>query len=146
MRRGIAGLALVLAACAGLPTVDPVGENEAFVVAEAARYAGELGLRVRGEITTETRWFKPGEAGCPSSPPIGCYAAGYYDAGVAYFYRPWVARQERPALSEVACHEVCHAAPGAYLGHTAEWRACMARGGWAEAGETIGREGGAWVD
>lgn len=146
MRRWAVG-ALLFAGCgAGIPTVEPVDGREAFVIAETARYAGMLGLRVRGKITDRTQWYAPGEAGCPSSPPIGCYAAGYYSAGVAYFYRPWVGRQERAALSQVACHEVCHAAPGAYLGHTAEWRACMARGGFPQAGETIGRKGEAWVE
>lgn len=138
---------LFAAGCAGLPTVDPVGENEAFVIAETARYAGLLGLRVRGEITERTTWYAPGEGGCPTSPPVGCYAAGYYSAGVAYFYRPWVDRQTDPReLSRVAAHEVCHGSGGAaYLGHGADWQACMVRAGWPDAGPTIGRGGTTWV-
>lgn len=137
--------AVVFAGCARLPTVESVGTNEVFVLAETARVAGALGLEVRGAISERAYVVPAGQQGCPAVPAVGCYAAGWYVGGVAYYYRRWVDDQtDMGELTFVATHEVCHARDP--VGHGPAWVACMERGGYPGTGATIGWEGGRWID
>ena len=146
MRTGATVLmGLVVAACARLPTVEPVGANEVLIVAETARVAGVLGLEVRGAISERPYVVPAGQQGCPAVPATGCYAAGWYVGGVAYYWRGWVARADAGEITFVATHEVCHARDP--VGHGPAWVACMERGGYPGAGATIAGEGGdRWVE
>lgn len=103
-------LGALLAGCGtgiGWNLVSPSSEIEAAVLEATSRHAATLGLNVRGQITDE----RCGEA------------AGWYDRGVAYFYRPYLATQatlgDEPCsdpegrcerVGGLAAHEVCHAA------------------------------------
>lgn len=83
---------------------DPVsatGVNELHILAETSRFAGLMGVKVRGEIT-DTPYLYGGQV-----------ATGWYQGGVAYYYRPHVEKLNNNGFAEtttnVACHEVCHA-------------------------------------
>lgn len=70
-------------------------------MSETTRFAALLRVRVHGELSQHF-WLV--------DPSTGAYAAGWYNAGVAYYYQPWVQAQEDfSKLSYVAAHEVCHA-------------------------------------
>lgn len=96
--------AVGMAACgATTPTTAPTTPVEDALLAETARLAAVLGVRVRGEIT-EKRYITPqGEA------------TGWYSGGVAYYNRAMVAQgvslepePYRETATNVAGHEVCH--------------------------------------
>ena len=90
------------------PTVDPATELEMLLIAETSRFAGMMGVQVRGEITDQ-HYTGIG----PSGP---WEATGWYQAGVAYYNRGMVAKTVsidvepyKETASNVACHEVAHA-------------------------------------
>lgn len=108
----IAALALVGALVVGCSfKYQPTGassEVEGVLLKETARSAGALSVNVHGEIT-ET--ISKGQQAPGQNDPVG-----WYQAGVAWYYRPQVARYvslEPEAGHEtarnVAGHEVCHA-------------------------------------
>lgn len=77
---------------------------EQALVDDTARWAGQLGVSVRGEITTQRYDTPQGRA------------AGWYQGGVAYYDREMVAEYVRlvptpgcETASNVAAHEVAHA-------------------------------------
>ena len=91
-------------------TTGPSSEIESALLSYTDLYAGRLGVKVTGKIS-ENR---------PSSLE-GVGALGWYEAGVAYYYRPAVAVQVSLAgepcpdpdgrcelASGIAAHEVCH--------------------------------------
>lgn len=96
----VALLALSSAGCgaSGWGTVPSDGEKEVVLLRETDRVAAVLHVKVRGEITDKLSKYQD---------PL---TAGFYDGGVAYFYRPvieqYVSLEECP---NVAAHEVCHA-------------------------------------
>jgi hypothetical protein len=113
--------ALVLAGCSIDLTVPSSGtEQETHVLGETARFAGMLGVRVRGELTDANREYPPGSFGCPAG-GLPCWAAGWYEAGVAYYRRSWVVKQELANLTDTAAHEVCHSKEP---GHNPKHLAC----------------------
>jgi hypothetical protein len=84
---------------------DPVEE---MLLAETARFAGQLGLKVRGEIT-DTISKAQQTSGIPDP-------TAWYSGGVAWYYRPrvreTVSLEPEPGhetATNVAAHEVCHA-------------------------------------
>lgn len=96
-------LGLALAACgAAYNIVTPSSPEESFILGETTRLATKLQVKVTGAVT-DTRYPTILPDGTPS------YAAGWYDRGTCYYYRPWVVKQEPAALTFVAAHEVCHA-------------------------------------
>ena len=107
--------ALLAASCGNVynPVSSSGTEQEAWVLAETARIAGVLNVRVHGELTDHV--YSPGE---------GQVAAGWYEGGVAYYYRPWIMKQSLETLTDVAGHEVCHAV--SFFHDAAHWR-CMAQ-------------------
>ncbi len=108
---------------------EPTGASslvEEALLAETALAAGLQSVRVRGEITDT---ISPAQK-VPGQPD----PTAWYSGGVAWYYRPQVARNVsiarepgRETARNVATHEVCHAThPHHNLSH---WQ-CMAR--WAE--------------
>lgn len=109
MRANRSVLLLVLVGCAkaGWSPVSPSGDVEQALLAYTSTYAARLGWNVRGEIT-DTRKREQLDA------------AGWYDRGVAYYYRPAIhdfvtlTDGECPAAprcelaSGIAAHEVAH--------------------------------------
>lgn len=103
MRTLLLALTIATAGCgAQWDVVSPDGEKESFLLAETARFAGLMGVKVRGEIT-DTPYY------------VGTsVATGWYTSGTAYYYRPLVKNLEfqptagRETLTNVAAHEVCH--------------------------------------
>jgi hypothetical protein len=87
----------------GTPSGDP---REDHVVAETARFAGMLGVRVRG-VVTDVTYLVPAQA--PRYPGERVPAAGWYAHGVAYYYRPVVLTRDAAYLTRLAAHETCHA-------------------------------------
>lgn len=78
---------------------------EMALVDHTARFAGQLGVKARGEITEK---MHPGLAKVNPT--------AWFDGGVAYYYRPNVERYVRlvptPGFEtavNIAAHETCHA-------------------------------------
>lgn len=105
----VSALCAVSVGCgASSALVSPTSDVESALVAYTGEFAARLGLKVRGEITDQHY-------------PGSLEAVGWYQAGVAYYYRPLVSEQvtledgvcpAAPACelaSGVAAHEVCHA-------------------------------------
>lgn len=100
--------ALLFTSCAHpYPTeaADSYSAVEMALVDHTARFADQLGVRVKGVITDKMH------AGLAQSNPTA-----WYDAGIAYYYRPNVERYVRlvptpgcETAVNVAAHEVCHA-------------------------------------
>ncbi len=113
----VALLALTSAGCGfKWDVVSPTDAVEGELLSETARFAGVLGVNVHGVITDElSKAQKLNE-------PVG-----FYDGGVAYYYRPNVEKYVGPgkvlSATDVAAHEVCHA--NHYLHDHAHW-ACSA--------------------
>jgi len=108
---GLLSMAAAAALLAGCAAAYPTEPDEAFSAVEmalvdhTARFAGQLGVNVRGEITIK---MHPGLASLNPT--------GWYEAGVAYYYRPNVERYVclvptpgGQTASNVAAHEVAHA-------------------------------------
>lgn len=106
---------------------SPVEASETFTSTEmalvdnTARWAGQRGVKVRGEITTER--YTGVDADGKS-----WEAAGWYKAGVAYYNRDMVARWVTlvptpgcETAANVAAHEVAHAL---YHAHDAQHWCC----------------------
>jgi len=90
--------------------VDPSSDVEGVLISETARFAGLHGVKVRGEITEK---LSPAQAASGQNP------TGWYEAGVAYYYRPMIAKYVtveptagHETATNVAHHEVCHAVTG----------------------------------
>jgi len=104
----IAAAAALLTGCASAYPTEPDEEFSAVEMAlvdNTARWAAQLGVNVRGEITSRMH------PGLTSLNP-----AGWYEAGVAYYYRPNIERYVQlvptpggQTASGVAAHEVAHA-------------------------------------
>jgi hypothetical protein len=107
---GLLSLAAVTAAlltgCAvARPTeASEFSATEMALVDDTARWAGQLEVNVRGEITTRTHITPQGRA------------TGWYEGGVAYYDREMVAEWVRlvptpgcETAANVAAHEVAHA-------------------------------------
>lgn len=108
---------------------EPTSANgvvEETLLAETARAAGVLNVRVHGEITdtiSKGRVEQANQAGGAGLP------TGWYQAGVAWYYRPRVAvtvsidpTPGRETARNVAGHEVCHAI--SYFHDLTHWN-CM---------------------
>lgn len=96
---------------------------EATLLSETARAAGALGVRVHGEITDTIS--KAQQVAGQEDP------TGWYSGGVAWYYRPQVARfvsiepeGGHETARNVAGHEVCHAISSFH--DVTHWE-CMAR-------------------
>lgn len=90
-------------------TTDPTTESELLLISETARFAKLQGVDVVGEIT-ETPYIVPaGQQGCPADHAGGCYAAGWLQSGVAYYYRPIIKDTSPADCTNIAAHEVAHA-------------------------------------
>lgn len=121
MRRVALALALAPLGCLpSAPTFDAQTEGEALVISETARFAGMLGVRVHGELVDQTRLYPPGQYGCPADAKASCYATGWLEGGVAWYYRRGIAEAWEIGgaglVSGIAAHEVAHAL---HLGHDA---------------------------
>lgn len=116
----ISAAALLMTGC-GL--ANPTEASEPFTAVEmalvdnTARFADQIGVRVRGEITTQRYVL-----------PDGAEAAGWYIAGVAYYNRDmaakWISLVPEPGretAANVAAHEVAHAI---YHNHDASHWCC----------------------
>jgi hypothetical protein len=108
---GLLSLAAAAALLTGCAAAYPTEASDGFspvemaLVDQTARWAGQLGVRVRGEITNR---MHPGLASVNPT--------AWYEAGVAYYYRPNVERLVRlvptpgcETAANVAAHEVAHA-------------------------------------
>lgn len=80
---------------------------ERALVDQTARFAAELGVSVRGKITSRLH---------PTYVNANAVAVAWYERGVAYYYRPSVARHVslvpepgKETVASIASHEVCHA-------------------------------------
>ena len=100
-------LVLLLTACHPYGVTSPSGEKEALLLSETDRFATLMGVKVRGEISDR----QP-----QSFISAGVTAAGWYEGGVAYYYRPEIERHMsiepeagKETCTNVAAHETCHA-------------------------------------
>lgn len=118
--------ALLAAGCGNAynPVASSGTEQEAWILAETARIAGVLNVRVHGELTDHVYSIKQGTGGCPADYPTPCIAGGWLEGGTAYYYRPWVLRQSLENLTDTAGHEVCHAV--SFFHDVKHWT-CMAQ-------------------
>lgn len=99
----VAALALATLSCGSRWTaVGPSDPREEHVLAETARFAAVLGVRIRG-VVTEDIYAVKGSDGEPVP------AAGWYESGVAYYWRPELLRRDLDFGTALAAHEVCHA-------------------------------------
>ena len=101
-------IAVLLGACgfAYEPT-SATTAVELMLLSETARHAATLGAKVRGEIT-ET--ISTGQIPC-----VGPWPTGWYQAGVAWYYRPMVGKYVsiepeagHETATNVSAHECCH--------------------------------------
>jgi hypothetical protein len=125
MRRGIVLLVVGSLGCSNFSyhVTGPSSEVESALLSYTDEYAARLGVSVRGEIATNRTGAQEQDD-----------AAGWYSAGIAYYYRPAVDQYvtlvdgDCPAAprcelaSGVAAHEVCHAKE---LGHDTRHWCCM---------------------
>lgn len=85
--------------------VEPSGIVEEMLISETARFAGILGVQVRGEITDK---LAPNQISAVVTP------LSWYDEGIAYYYRPMLHRVSltpeagKETATNIAAHEVCH--------------------------------------
>jgi len=124
---GLLSIAAAAALLTGCTAARPTEASETYTTIEmalvdnTARWAGQLGVKVRGEITTE-RYTGVDASG------VAWEATGWYIAGVAYYNREQVARWVRlvptpgcETAANVAAHEVAHAL---YHAHDAQHWCC----------------------
>ena len=122
---GLLAIAAMAAALVGCASPYPTEAAEHYTAVEmalvdhTARYAAQLGVQVRGVITSK---MYPGFAAA------GIDATAWYEGGVAYYYRPnvarWVSLVPAPgqeAATNIAAHEVAHAI---YPWHAADHWCC----------------------
>lgn len=122
MRRYGLALGLLATSCGfRYEATAPGNPVEEALLSETARAAGAIGVRVRGEITDT---ISPAQL----SPGVPAPTA-WYSGGVAWFYRPMIAKYVsidpepgRETARNVATHEVCHAV--SYHHDLAHWE-CM---------------------
>lgn len=116
-------------ACANFswPTLSTSTPNEDMLISETTRFAGLMHVNVRGKITDE---LLPNQLEAQLN--SGETPTAWYNAGVAYYYRPRVkylsieVEPGKETCTNIAAHEVCHAKnPFHNLAH---WE-CMAK--WA---------------
>ena len=129
MRVLIACLALLASGCGGFswPTLAPEADVESVLLAETRRASDALGVKVEGRITDE---WSPGQVEAAAG---GQAALAWYTPGVAWYYRPLVAKHVsiepeggKETARNVAAHEVAHAVS---IGHgCAHWRCAYAAG------------------
>lgn len=117
----ISAAALLLTGC-GLANPSAVSAStftsvEMALVDDTARWAGQLGVKVEGRITTDRYVL-----------PDGAEAAGWYSGGIAYYNRDmaakWISLVPEPGretAANVAAHEVAHAI---YHNHDASHWCC----------------------
>jgi hypothetical protein len=103
----------MLAGCLRSPTgLESDSEAEAQVLKDTARFAGALSVRVHGEVTDRRYDIPAGTGGCPKG-GASCYATGWYQSGVAWYYRPGIASAwdigGSALIRDIAAHETCHA-------------------------------------
>ena len=111
MKLSILFVVLLTAACSfSYRPSSPSDDVEAMLLSETARFAGMLKVAVHGEMTDSIS-----AAQREGLEPKG-YPAGWYLAGVAWYYRPQVKRfvtlepeAGHETATNVAAHEVCHA-------------------------------------
>lgn len=110
---GTFALIAMCVAMVGCGITQPTEAEETFTTVEralvdnTARFAAELRVSVRGEITSKLH---------PSLVAANVVAAAWYEKGVAYYYRPNIAKYVRlvpePGMetaANIAAHETCHA-------------------------------------
>lgn len=120
---GLAALVALLVATIGCVSPYPTEASETFTEVEmalvdhTARFATQLGVKARGEITDKMY---------PALAEMNPTA--WFDGSVAYYYRPNVARYVRlvptpgcETAANVAAHEVAHAL---YHAHDAQHWCC----------------------
>ena len=112
-------LVLTLCGCEGAwsPTEASADPREEHVLSETERFAVVLGVRVEGRLTDDV--YK-----CATEDGTPTVAAGWYDRGVAWYYRPNLKAKDLSYGTELAAHEVCHAIEPT---HNARHKACMAQ-------------------
>jgi len=100
---------MTLPACAArrpnsnAPSVPPSGDpREQHVLDETTRFAGLLGVSVRGVLTDHVYNVR-------CSDGTMCPAAGWYADGRAYYWRPNLLKHDADFGTALAAHEVCHA-------------------------------------
>jgi len=102
----VVALAL-LVGCGSVPTGPDSGDpREDHILAETARFASMLRVKVRGVVTDEVYLVPPS---VPAYPGELVPAAGWYRDGVARYYRRQVLKQSLEYGSALAAHEVAHA-------------------------------------
>lgn len=116
----LSAVAFLLTGCVVNPTTvstETYTEVEMALIDSTARWSGQLGVNVRGEITTESYVMSSGRA------------TAWYSGGVAYYDREMVERYVRlvptpgcETAANVAAHEVAHAL---YMAHDISHWCCM---------------------
>ncbi len=93
----------LLISCGGTTIVAPDGDpREQHVLDETARFAGILHVNIRGALTDHVY-----EVRC--SDGTMCPAAGWYEGGTAYYWRPNLLERDLAYGTALAAHETCHA-------------------------------------
>jgi hypothetical protein len=108
--------ALLLASCVQsltLPTDDPY---EQHILAETARFAKLLNVRVTAEVVDDV-YMVTSSDGLSKVP-----AAGWYDGGKIKYWRIVVRERGFEYGTALAAHEVCHSQT---LGHNSVLDACV---------------------
>jgi hypothetical protein len=112
-RLAVVLLAVLLQGCAirsfmtpPLHTSPPSHPNETHVLAETQRFAGMLGIKVKGVITTKPHMVP---ASRPRFDGEMVPAAGRWVHGHIEYFRPVVRERSREYLTSLAAHEVSHA-------------------------------------
>lgn len=106
---------VVLAGCGAsvtAPTDDPL---EMHVLAETQRFAKMLDKKITAEVT-DYQYMTMSVDGSGKVP-----AAGWYDGGHIYYWRPFVREHDASVGTALAIHEVCHSIR---IPHDDVFRAC----------------------
>lgn len=105
--RLLAVLAMLTTSCAAhrVNVVQPTSEKEYHALAEAQRFAGLLGVKVRAVMTTSV-YMVP--ASRPDYPGEKVPAGGWYGNGSIKFWRPVILERGLDYGTALAAHEVCH--------------------------------------
>lgn len=103
--RLVACALVALCGCGGITPTAPSGDpREEHVLAETVRFATTLHVRVSGVLTDDIFWTTASDGSGDKVP-----AAGWYEHGTAYYWRPHLLKQDLAYGTALAAHEVCHA-------------------------------------
>lgn len=105
------------------------GEVEGACLVETKRASDALSTKVRGEITDKISPAQVPDVNSKVGPPVA-----WYDSGVAWYYRPQVAKYVsidpeagKVTARDIAGHEVCHNTRVGSLSHDVTHWECMNR-------------------